>query len=157
MKKEIKQSEKIIYVASDGKEFDCEWECENYETEIEYARLEHSVDDLRIWANTADWPSMADPIGAEHTYTWFKLESDKDLERLCKGYAHWFRDFQEPELIKPMVHYPDMLCVVDYPHGPDSQNYFTLSKLILQANAFLNQLDTDFTERFFTNLYQNKP
>ena len=64
MKKVVKTitKEVVFYVASDGKEFEDKWDCQDYEFEMEYERKVREANHLKYDANKLDWPSMADHI-----------------------------------------------------------------------------------------------
>ena len=87
-----------------------------------------------------DWPSMANPYGPEHEYKWFRLENDTDLLDFCRAYSTYNRKLKDIDFVKMFVHYPDYICLVDYPHGPQDPQWFTLSKLLNQLFAFLENI-----------------
>ena len=138
--KRIVQKEVEIYIADDGKEFSDQLSCEEYEEELMVKKQEAIAERLSFDTKGIDWPSMAKPYGSEHEYKWFRLENDADLLDFCRAYSAYNRKLKDISFVKMFVHYPDYICLVDYPHGPEDPQWFTLSKLLNQLFAFLNNI-----------------
>lgn len=130
--------EKTIYIAEDGKEFSDKWSCDDYEYELHQKEQESIAKRLEFDTHGIDWPSMAHPTGSYHEYKWFRIENDQDLEDFCKAYSAYDRALKDVELVKSYVYYPDYICLVDYPNGPEHPEWFTLSKLMHQLGLFLS-------------------
>lgn len=112
MKKEIKTVEKHIYIARDGKEFDKEEDCLQYEVfldnEEEYAKAKEHIEALEIIYDKKEMPGVIplDVFVEEegnigdikrklhkdswngHRYRYFRLNSKTDAEMLAKVMIH---------------------------------------------------------------------
>lgn len=135
--------EKEIFVAEDGTEFDKELDCENYEWELTQSKKEKLASALSYDANRFDWASMVNPNGSQHEYKWFKVKNDEDLKLFCNSYESYCRELRKIDVVKKYVNYPDYICLVDYPNGPEQPDWFTLSKLLEQTNLFMSQFPFD--------------
>ena len=133
--------EKEIFIAEDGKEFDSKYDCDDYEYELKMLRLEKSVDEkLRLYNVESNWVSIANPDKrVSKDYRWFKIENREDLELFCKGYKQYHRGLADPGYVEAFLVYPDFICLVDYPEGPDDPMWFSLSEMVGRSNSFLNQ------------------
>lgn len=130
--------EKEVYVASDGREFNSEWDCEDYEFNLSQLEKENLVASISYDANKHNWPSIANPQ-SKPEYKWFKVEKDEDLRLFCDCYQTYCRSLKNLDIVKKYVNYPDYICLVDYPNGPDEPEWFTLSKLLEQTDTFMSQ------------------
>lgn len=134
---------KSIYIAEDGKEFTSMLDCEEYEWELREKASEEMAKGLRVDLNKVSWPSIANPQGNEE-YHWFSVQNDEDLALFCNAYASYDRSLKDVENVKAYVSYPDYICLVDYPLGPEFPQWFTLSKMLSQMNAFVAQIPSEF-------------
>lgn len=89
-------TEKIIFIADDGTEFEDEDECLNYEKTLGF---DHIKDDITFWDEhfkklTIESPNLADEtfyvkIDSEKAYTWFNnFLSEEGYETLDKCVSH---------------------------------------------------------------------
>lgn len=130
--------EKEMFVATDGQEFESEWECEDYENSLVQAEKEKLTKSISYDANRFDWASMANPH-SKHEYKWYKIKNDEELKVFCDYYQSYCRNLKDLNIVKKYISYPDYICLVDYPKGPEQPEWFTLSKLLEQTNMFMSQ------------------
>ena len=130
-----------VYIANDGKEFKGKYECENYEDEQKQNKLEKEADEkLRIYTH-ADFPSMID-IRNKHEYRLFLIQNKQDLDLFIKAYKYWFTYLERyGQLNKDTFVYPDILCILDFPCGPDHPRLYRMSKLINQLDVFVGEIE----------------
>ena len=131
--------EKTIYIADDGEEFESLLDCEEHEWDLRQKEQESVAEKLRADLNSVHWPSIANPQG-DAAYHWFAVQNEQDLALFCSAYASYDRSLKDVENVKGYVSYPDYICLVDYPLGPEFPQWFTLSKMLAEANAFLAQM-----------------
>lgn len=134
--------QKEVYEAIDGKEFESKWECEEYEYQLIQSKKEKAAESIAYDANTFDWASLTNP-NSNHEYKWFKIRNDKDLKIFCDCYQSYCPNLNDFENVKRYIRFPDYICLVDYPKGPEQPEWFTLSRLLEQTNIFLSQFPFD--------------
>lgn len=137
---------KSIYIAEDGKEFTSMLDCEEYEWELRQKAGEEMAEGLRADLNKASWPSIANPY-SKHEFHWFLIQNEEDLKTFCKAYSSYDRSLKDIENVKRYVSYPDYICLVDYLNGPEEPEWFTLTRMLSQVNAFVDQLPSEFLEK----------
>lgn len=131
---------KDVYVAFDGKEFDSELCCIDYETGLKQEKLEKETEEkLRIKTH-ADFPSMIN-IHNDHEYLLFLIRTEEDLDLFIKTYNYWFLRLENyPEVNKDNFSYPEVLCILDFPKGAEQYRLYKVSNLCNQFSAFINDI-----------------
>lgn len=142
----IKTYEKTFYVASDGKEFDNKDDCDWHEKELEQEVFEREIEnDLRIKTH-ANYPSLID-IDKTKEYKLFLIKNEADLDRFIKVFEWWFRDLSSRiEVDKKYFNYPEVLMILDFPHGGEHTELFKLSRLSEQFNALADEVNFKINE-----------
>lgn len=117
-----------VYVAVDGTEFHDKYDCINYENDLRRQEKENSVEDLRLDVLN-DWPDVAGPE-QDIEYLYFRINSQKDIDRVRTAYNSWFWAGE-----KIQFHKPDVLCLVD----DGITHWYWVSNLVKQAMNFVRQ------------------
>lgn len=93
----------MFYVATDGNMFRTEKECKDYENEL--VRKSHiaEAEKLRVPELDDVMPLLTDGGNPNHSFRWYKLESERDFETLRRacdidGYGHIYEPSSYPEL-----------------------------------------------------------
>ena len=74
MKKEKIVETRVVYVSSDGKQFEYEWECEKYETDLT------KKEDARKTVEQLPFFTVADPFpDVDPTYVYYFVQDDAEL------------------------------------------------------------------------------
>lgn len=141
MQEKIVKVDKTIYIAIDGKEFDNKWGCDNYEYELDLIKKEKEASCLECKMDI-DYPSIASPQ-SKCMYKWFKIKNRKDLELFCKSYEDYNLKLRDIDSVEKSLIYPDYICFIDYPQGPESPDWFILSNILSQLNTFMRQFNFD--------------
>lgn len=141
MKIERRTTERTVYISSDGKEFNNRDDCEWHEKELHQEALEEEIDrDLRI-RTKADYPSLIN-IDKTKEYKLYLIKNEADLDRFIKVFDWWFRDIKSRiEVDKKYFNYPEVLMILDFPHGGEHTELFKLSRLSEQFNAFADEVN----------------
>lgn len=92
------------YVAEDGKEFESEHLCKEYEDRVKNERLKARLDELEIKDMYGLFPidTQAQYINDTHEYNWYRLSSEADYLILTEMYGD---DITRPKS------YPEIICV----------------------------------------------
>lgn len=128
------ETEVDVFVANDGKQFETEQECLDYEAQLEEREKRRAqllipeLDDLLPLSNDLD-------NGYDHTYQWYRVNSKDDFELLNENYRY--------ALVEPEV-YPDIICVQEY---ADDYVTYLLTDLISDINKFLNHFGYQAVEK----------
>lgn len=150
MKIKNKVVESKCYVASDGQEFDSEWQCQEHERQIEQMNLEKETDDKLRFYTQANFPSMID-ISNEHEYRLFLIKNEEDLDLFIKGYSYWFRNLERCwQVDKSTFQYPDIVCILDFPKGDEEYRLYRMSQLYNQFDTFIYEIDAKMKEKIDT-------
>lgn len=146
MKIEKRITERTVYIASDGKEFDNMDDCEWHEKELEQEALEKEIErDLGIKTH-ADYPSLID-IDVTKEIKLFLIKNESDLDRFVKVFDWWFRDLENRiEVDKKYFKYPEVLMVLDYTYGGGETGLYKLSRLSEQFNAMVDEVNCRINE-----------
>ena len=92
-----------IYIAEDGKEFSTRVHCENYERELEDARLRAGAEKLEL-KELDIYPLDIDAqyISDAHSFAWYKVNNAEEFATILKAYN--MDDFA-------LKVYPEIICV----------------------------------------------
>jgi hypothetical protein len=155
IKEVTKNITKTIYVANDGLEFEHEYECINYESEKTQQKLEKEADDkIRIYPKS-NLPSMIDTRN-NHEYRYFLIKNEDDLDLFIKAYTYWFSNLKKLwQVDKDVFIYPEILCILDFPQGPEDYRLYKLTQLIYQFNYFTDEID-DITYPLLNDMKTNE-
>lgn len=123
----IIEHKKTIYIASDGKEFNCKEICRNYEKSLVVKNLMKTANDFRI-VEMEDWlPICYSPYSEyDSTFQWYRVRSNEDVDLLAKIYDE---TFPYPES------YPELICVENYCSGDEIFSY-TGTDMIRSVKSF---------------------
>lgn len=146
MKIERRTTERTVYIASDGKEFDNMDDCEWHEKELHQERLEKEIErDLGIETH-ATYPSLID-IDVTKEIKLFLIKSEADLDRFVEVFDWWFRDLENRiEVDKKYFKYPEVLMLLDYTLGGGETGLYKLSRLSEQFNAMVDEVNYKINE-----------
>jgi hypothetical protein len=85
---------------------------------------------------------------AKHEYRLFLIKSEQDLDFFISRYKHWFH---KPETMwqfdKQTFNYPEVLCILDFPHGPDHHRIYRMTQLINQLDAFVTDIEKAISDK----------
>lgn len=142
MEKITKTFEMTFYIASDGKEFKTEDDCEWYEKELKQEELEQAIErDLGVGTH-ANYPSLLNFYRLNYEYKLFLIKNEADLDRFVKVFDWWFTDLAKyPEVQKDTFGYPEVLMILDTPTGGDDARLYKLTQLSRQFNAFADEVN----------------
>lgn len=108
-KVKVVTTEVKVYIATDGKEFESQWACEQYEKSLGRGEAIAEAEKLRIHRLDNLVPLLPDGANPDNVFRWYNLTSEDDfrvLEIACGDYI------REPEL------YPDLYCVETCGYDP---------------------------------------
>lgn len=93
-----------IYIAEDGREFSTKVDCENYERELEDARLRAGAERFEIKELNDTYPLDTDgqEIQENHCYKWYRVNNTEELNIVANLYNEDFGEFKT---------YPQTICV----------------------------------------------
>lgn len=138
---------KEVYVAFDGKEFDSELSCTEYEEELKQEKLEKETGEKLRIKTPVDFPSMIN-IYNNHEYLLFLIRTEEDLDLFIKTYKYWFSRLENyPEVNKDNFSYPEVLCILDFPNGPDHCRLYKISSLCNQFSVFVHEIMKETKEK----------
>jgi hypothetical protein len=133
MKREKKLIEKEVYVASDGTEFNNEYDCKAYEKDLLYKSL--NVQKLETDIDYLPFCNCSDDD--DSSYTWYYVKNEEELNRLIELY-----ECEVEEIDK----YPEWVCIEEYRGEYEDDNYMhKLSDSIEYAKTLLNKLGYTMT------------
>ena len=132
---EIRTEKKIveqlinIYVAEDGKEFDNKIDCENYEKELESAKLraEAEVFELKELEDVYPLDAQGKEVPENHCYKWYKVNNIEELNKVANLYNADFGEFKT---------YPQTICVEHDYYYDEYKWIYTLSDMQRQTIEF---------------------
>ena len=130
----IEQTVKI-YIAEDGKVFQYEHECRDYETKLHYSDKVKEAEKLRIEKFDQLTPIMYNNyLNNDNVFMWYKVESEKDLNTLKAAYDRLY-DFD----IKA---YPELVCVESLyePYEDEEAYHYTLTECKSITESFWEQM-----------------
>lgn len=146
---EIRTEKKLVeiiqttntYIAIDGKEFDNKIDCENYEKELESAKLraEAEVFELKELEDTYPLDAEGGEVPEGHCYKWYKVNNTEELNKVANLYNADFGEFKT---------YPQTICV-EYDYYYDEYRWiYTLSDMQRQTIGFWKKhgFDVEFKE-----------
>lgn len=104
VEKRVVEIETKIYIAEDGKEFSTQADCENYEKDIEDARLRAGAEKFEIKELDDTYPLDTDgqEIQENHCYKWYRVNNAEELNTVANLYNGDFGEFKT---------YPQTICV----------------------------------------------
>lgn len=142
MKKITKTIKETVYIASDGKEFDNEEDCNWYEKEIEKEKEEKEIEqDLGIGTH-ANYPGLLNYYRTNYEYKLFLIKNEADLDRFVKVFDWYFYELEKyPEVQKDTFAYPEVLMILDTLAGGDDTRLYKVSQLGRQFNAFADEVN----------------
>lgn len=129
------------YIAEDGKEFDTKVDCENYEREIEDARLRAGAEKFEIKELEDTYPLDTDgqEIQENHCYKWYRVNNAEELNTVADLYNADFGEFKT---------YPQTICV-EYEYYHDEFRWiYSLSDMKQNTVEFWKKhgFDVEFKE-----------
>ena len=106
-KKKKKTYEVNTYIADDGKEFATKADCEKYESLLKKKEAEDALWELRIPELDDITPLHSDPddFTSYHSFHWYKVENEEDVDKLeqmyedAGYYIQYFECDQYPNLL----------------------------------------------------------
>ena len=130
------------YIAEDGKEFDTMVDCENYERELEDAKLRAGAEKFEIKELEDTYPLDAEggEVPENHCYKWYKVNNTEELNTVANLYNADFGEFKT---------YPQTICV-EYDYYYDECRWiYTLSDMQRQTIEFWGKhgFDVEFKTR----------
>ena len=147
---EIRTEKKLVeimqsintYIAVDGKEFDNKIDCENYEKELESAKLraEAEVFELKELEDVYPLDARGGEVPENHCYKWYKVNNTEELNKVANLYNADFGEFKD---------YPQTICIeYDY-HYDEYRWIYTLSDMQRQTIEFWEKhgFDVEFKTR----------
>lgn len=129
---------KTLFVATDGKKFESEYDCNEHEVEIMQEEKEKAVQYMKI-EPLVEFPS----IGYEsdmQKQIWFKIADEKEFNQFCDAYIYWFGKSEIEKLRNKKFNYPEIFLIIDYPKGPGMPELFVLSELKKQYETFMDSI-----------------
>lgn len=142
MKKETRSETVVreVFIASDGREFDSEYDCAAHEEDLEIEREFAVADPLLVDTKFVNWPLLTDRVVCGYNenkwdhYRWYKITCDEDLKTFCRAVDAWkYPDENRFEELRMRCNYPDYIAFVE----EDEAELYTLSELVAQACAFI--------------------
>ena len=129
------------YIAEDGKEFDTRADCENYERELEDAKLRAGAEKFEIKELEDTYPLDVDAqyINDNHGFKWYRVNNKEEFNAVDKMYGG--------EVIEPKS-YPETICV-EYDDYYDSDAWtYLLSDMKRATSIFWERhgFDVEFKE-----------
>lgn len=135
-RKEIIEQTITTYVAYDGTEFECEFDCLAHEQREKRMENIVSANKLRLRNLDGVIPINSDAtVGGDNIFTWYKLNSAKDFDTLMSAFRY------EPEIMKPTF-YPTLVCM----------EHIGLCEYEEQAYGYSLQEMVDITTNFWKKL-----
>lgn len=126
--------EVTIYIAEDGKEFNHECSCKQYERDLERNRKKAEIDKMKVAGNVFP-PYIVDDIEEiedETTTTWYRVNNEEELEKICNYYGFSI-EIMEHEI----NNYPEMIAISRYDY---EYHRITLSEFIEKSKSFWRNL-----------------
>ena len=142
VEKRVVEVEDKIYIADDGKEFSTKVDCENYEREIEDARLRAGAEKFEIKELEDTYPldTNGQEIQENHCYKWYRVNNAEELNTVANLYNGDFGEFKT---------YPQTICVeYEYYHN-EFRWIYSLSDMKQSTIEFWKKhgFDVEFKER----------
>ena len=130
-----------IYIAEDGKEFDNIIDCEDYEKELESAKLraEAEVFELKELEDVYPLDAEGKEVPENHCYKWYKANNTEELNKVANLYNADFGEFET---------YPQTICI-EYDYYYDEYKWiYALSDMQRQTIEFWKKhgFDVEFKE-----------
>lgn len=128
----------MIYVSEDGKEFNNETECKNYEKDLEETKLEKLISTFKIDKLDGVLPVTDNDEWRECDIRWYDVKNENDYKMIYNYYGlHSDNEyFYVPEF------YPAIMCVVDDGHFAD---VYYMNNIIKQVKHFFNRFNIDIS------------
>ena len=141
VEKRVIEVENKIYIAEDGKEFSTQADCENYEKDIEDARLRAGAEKFEIKELEDTYPLDTDgqEIQENHCYKWYRVNNAEELNTIADLYNADFGEFKT---------YPQTICV-EYEYYHDEFRWiYSLSDMKQSTVEFWKKhgFDVEFKE-----------
>ena len=116
-----------VYIALDGKEFDDEKKCIEYEKKLD--KLDNAISSLRIYEYNNYLPITNSDEWRDCDVHWFRVNNEDDYAAIYDYYdSHSTTDyFREP------TSYPTLMCVIDY---YDYGDVYYMSEIIETVKLF---------------------
>lgn len=144
MKKVKKFVEQTVYIASDGKEFLSDWECEGYEDDLIQEKKEEEIEYLRVHFSNVYPPTFDN--NTKRDWLFFKINNQEELLRFCDVYKHWVSSLASPDCLQ--INYPDIIALVDYPRGPHNPEIYLISDIFKRWETFLEHMPKDVLQKY---------
>ena len=134
MRKETRTEERVVksnytvYIADDGKEFDNERKCLNYEHDIAEEKAREAIQHLVLENITVSPLTIYDDFRDVGT-TWYKVETENDFKLIQEYCDLAYGDYYGPNIKS----YPTTVCIVD---SDDWYEAYTLDQLMEQTKEF---------------------
>lgn len=134
IKEEVKVVEQTVrtYIAEDGKEFQYESECRDYEERLHFTEKVKGAEELRIETLDQLTPIMYnDYLNNDNVFIWYKVESENDLKTLEEAYNVFN--------VLDINSYPELVCVesIYAPYeSADDVYWYTLTSCKTDTEAF---------------------
>lgn len=130
-----------IYIAVDGKKFNTKVDCENYERELEDAKLRAEAEKFEIKELEDTYPLDTDgqEIQENHCYKWYKVNNAEELNTVAIFHNADFGEFKT---------YPQTICV-EYEYYHDEFRWiYSLSDMKQSTVEFWKKhgFDVEFKE-----------
>lgn len=139
--------ERTVYIASDGKEFDNQDDCNWHEEELRQEKAVEKIEqDLGIGTH-ANYPGLLNYYRLNYEYKLFLIKDETDLDRFVKVFDWYFLDLTKyPEVQKDTFVYPEVLMILDTPTGGDDARLYKLTQLSRQFSAFADEVNYKIAE-----------
>ena len=147
---EIRTEKKLVerdvytYIAEDGKEFDTKVDCENYEREIEDARLRAGAERFEIKELEDTYPLDVDGqyISDNHSYKWYKVKNEEELKVVAEVY-------NRSDDWNKLKAYPEVICVEYDDYWDNDAWMYLLSDMKKATDSFWRKhgFEVEFKER----------
>lgn len=129
-----------VFVACDGKQFDSEKECLEYEEDFCKRSKTLKEKEVALKLSDFEWPItfIWEYLEDESNLTWYSLKNEEDLKILTE----YLKVVEEVDIeVDPEIAFPCKVCVlIPYPGYSDLAYCVTLDDAIASAKRHLNIL-----------------
>lgn len=120
---------RIKYIAEDGKEFDDEAQCKNYEENIMIERLQ-----IKRLNGVVPLTIIDGEVNFDNKFIWYKVNNKEELNSLKEEYA-----IEKGDLAINI--FPEIICIEDDDH--DNPPTYTLSDIKRLTKKFWGKMGYD--------------
>ena len=127
------------YIAVDGKEFETETQCKEYEESLEAKQYIPLLEQLEMKELKGYMPpSLNGDVFSENYFEWYKINSAEDIEIIRKAYSYDFYEY-EPDV------YPSVICVerTCWKYDDGEAYIWFLDGLILNLENFFRNMNLE--------------